>query len=63
MMEVERASKMSDYEKLIDRLRSQLDEKEKMHLKALDEIQSSRSQREDQLSKKIQDLLNKNNEL
>ncbi|CAD8107657.1 unnamed protein product [Paramecium primaurelia] len=54
--------KLQEYEKQIQIYRSQLEEKEKAYLRMMEELQMQRQQTEDQLTKRIQELLNKSNE-
>ncbi|CAD8176001.1 unnamed protein product [Paramecium pentaurelia] len=54
--------KLQEYEKQIQIYRGQLEEKERAFLRMMDEIQNQRQSTEDQLTRRIQELLNKSNE-
>ncbi|CAD8100187.1 unnamed protein product [Paramecium sonneborni] len=54
--------KLQEYEKQIQIYRQQLEEKEKAYLRMMEELQMQRQHTEDQLTKRIQELLNKSNE-
>ncbi|CAK83513.1 unnamed protein product (macronuclear) [Paramecium tetraurelia] len=54
--------KLQEYEKQIQIYRGQLEEKERAFLRMMEEIQNQRQSTEDQLTRRIQELLNKSNE-
>ncbi|CAD8093199.1 unnamed protein product [Paramecium sonneborni] len=54
--------KLQEYEKQIQMYRGQLEEKERAFLKMMEEISNQRQQTEDQLTRRIQELLNKSNQ-
>ncbi|CAD8210446.1 unnamed protein product [Paramecium pentaurelia] len=54
--------KLYEFEKQISNLKYQLDEKDRIYLKNIDEAQSNRICREEQMSKRIQELILKSSE-
>ncbi|CAD8171421.1 unnamed protein product [Paramecium octaurelia] len=54
--------KLQEYEKQIQIYRGQLEEKERAFLRMMEEMQNQRQSTEDQLTRRIQELLNKSNE-
>ncbi|CAK60782.1 unnamed protein product (macronuclear) [Paramecium tetraurelia] len=54
--------KLHDFEKQIHSLKQLLEEKDKQHVKTIDEIERNKSAREEQMSRRIQDLIGKCNE-
>ncbi|CAD8121788.1 unnamed protein product [Paramecium sonneborni] len=54
--------KLHDYEKQIHQLKAQIDEKDKLHSRNIDDIENNKNIREEQMSRRIQDLIGKCNE-